>query len=85
MKSKFWTFKNAKCKIDEEDPGKRDRERVKSDGKNMTSWKSVVNVFIGEGSDFLCQMSRRDQVREHRRQKEKNMLQSYFNTILVIL
>ena len=51
----------------------------------MTPWKSVVNVFIGEGSDFLCQMSRRDQVREHRRQKEKNMLQSYFNTILVIL
>lgn len=51
----------------------------------MTSWKSVVNVFIGEGSDFLCQMSWRDQVREHRRQKEKNMLQSYFNTILVIL
>ena len=51
----------------------------------MTSWKSVVNVFIGEGSDFLCQMSRRGQVHEHRRQKEKNILQSYFNTILVIL
>lgn len=51
----------------------------------MTSWKSVVNVFIGEGSDYLCQVSRRGQIHEHRCQKEKNMLQLYFNTILVTL
>ena len=65
--------------------GKRDPERVKSDGKNMTSWKSVVNAFMGEGSDYLCQVSWRGQMHEHRYQKEKSMLQSYFNTILVTL
>lgn len=53
------------------------KSRIRWKQESMMSWKSVVKVFIGGGSDYLCQKPWRGQIREYRGQKEKNMLQSY--------